>query len=156
MNSEDNTTSLSDNNIKHKHEQFSQIFLFFSYLIEFLLFVQGVAALYSGIKNGLEIFSLLFSIFLFVAAGILFYSVKFIKVKNKRWHSITKLLFWSASITTLGYLGIRLCILLFPESNLLGGFALIFGPIYVLGLLMIIFSEIVWIINLNKKNDTSS
>lgn len=50
----------------------------------------------------------------------------------------------SALVAAIGFAGISLGLSLFPHSNLLGGFGLIFGPINWLGLIALVVSLIGW------------
>jgi hypothetical protein len=45
-----------------------------------------------------------------------------------------QMVIWSTTATLTGFAGLILGGMIFPGSNLLGGFALVFGPIYWLGL----------------------
>lgn len=51
----------------------------------------------------------------------------------------------SGEIWFIGYAGLILGCLLAPKSNLLGGYALIYGPVFWLGCLMLTIALIVWI-----------
>jgi hypothetical protein len=50
------------------------------------------------------------------------------------------------SLTFIGLGGMLLAIRVYPDSNLLGGWGLILGPIYWLGLLISFVSMLVWIV----------
>jgi hypothetical protein len=49
-------------------------------------------------------------------------------------------------LTVTGLCGMSLAIHAYPESNLLGGWGLILGPIYWLGLLISVFAVLAWIV----------
>jgi hypothetical protein len=53
----------------------------------------------------------------------------------------------SGSIWAIGYAGLIMGYLLYPDSNLLGGFALIFGPISWLGSTVFAVTLLVWVIH---------
>jgi hypothetical protein len=60
-----------------------------------------------------------------------------------------KILKWTsligAGLAVIGLTGISLAIHTYPNSNLLGGWGLVFGPIYWLGGLMSLIAAIAWI-----------
>lgn len=45
-----------------------------------------------------------------------------------------------------GWLGLSLAIRVYPQSNLLGGWGLILGPIYWLGQLLLVVAVIWWVV----------
>ncbi|MGZ4974566.1 MAG: hypothetical protein ACXWIU_02530 [Limisphaerales bacterium] len=60
-------------------------------------------------------------------------------------------IFWwlfltAGSIAAVGFIGLLLGLVLFPRSNLLGGFGLIFGPIWGLGVTLLAVVTIGWLI----------
>ncbi len=57
---------------------------------------------------------------------------------------IKKHLLWfvSLSLWGIGQLGIVLGLILYPESNLLGGLPLVFGPIYASGMYLVLYCTI--------------
>lgn len=65
----------------------------------------------------------------------------------------SKFVFVSAGTTAVGALGLGLGLLLFPDSNLLGGLGLIFGPIYWLGLFLLAFSVFIWVVAALRRRD---
>ena len=61
-------------------------------------------------------------------------------MKRRSW------LWWVTTVgaiaTVSGYFGLLLAEQVYPESNLLGGWALILGPIYWIGLLLLIVAAV--------------
>lgn len=53
----------------------------------------------------------------------------------------------SGIATGLGWGGIQIGMVLFPESNLLGGLGLVFGPIYWIGTIGLLVVEIVIVVD---------
>lgn len=53
--------------------------------------------------------------------------------------SIRQLLLWAA-MTGVGFVGLSIGLRLHPDANLAGGWALVFGPIYWLGILGVLLS----------------
>lgn len=65
---------------------------------------------------------------------------------NKRRTTFWWLFTISGSIAATGLAGLLLGFLLFPHSNLLGGFGLIFGPLWGLGATLLSLVTIGWLI----------
>jgi len=61
-------------------------------------------------------------------------------MKILKWISVIGL-----ALSAVGLGGLLLAIHAYPDSNLLGGWALIFGPVYWLGLLVSLVSALAWI-----------
>ena len=57
----------------------------------------------------------------------------------------TKFVVVAAAVTAIGLLGLGVGYLLFPDSNLLGGLGLVFGPIYWLGLVLLAAAVVAWL-----------
>jgi hypothetical protein len=63
------------------------------------------------------------------------------KFRFLKWVSVI-----GVSLTSVGLGGMLLAIRAFPDGNLLGGWGLILGPIYWLGLLVSFISVLAWIV----------
>ena len=50
------------------------------------------------------------------------------------------------SLFAVGFIGLSIAINAYPDSNLLGGWALLFGPIYWLGWLLVGLAVIGWVV----------
>jgi hypothetical protein len=58
-----------------------------------------------------------------------------------KWTSATGL-----ALALAGFAGLSIAIHAYPNSNLLGGWGLVFGPVYWLGLLICAFAALGWIL----------
>ena len=69
------------------------------------------------------------------------------QVPTLRMRNSTRFVIVSAAVAALGACGLACGLLLFPDSNLLGGFGLIFGPVYWLGLVALALSLVGWLVD---------
>lgn len=81
------------------------------------------------------------------AAGALILAVTVITGFTTEKHARIQFVLGSGLATGLGWGGIQIGMVLFPESNLLGGFGLVFGPIYWVGTLGLLVGEIVVVVD---------
>ena len=106
----------------------------------------GGELLYAGIFGRGGIFALILGVFFTVAVILLLSTARSGILRNGPHASATRFLLIAAGASTLGYCGLRLGGVLFPSSSLMGGLALIFGPIYWLASLALVVATIACVV----------
>ena len=108
--------------------------------------VPGVELAYAGVFGRGGGFALLLAGGFIAAAVLLISTARAESSREAELRTARRVLLLAAGASTVGYCGLRLGMVLYPQSNLLGGLALIFGPIYWLGSLVLFGATITCVV----------
>ena len=62
--------------------------------------------------------------------------------------SLRRLFIAALVLSVGGWVGLEIAIRVYPESNLLGGWGLILGPVYWVGLILLLIAVVWWLISI--------